>query len=389
MDEICYTVDDRMALAAFGSAGDGVGPVTVHKLINAFGTPAKAWQALGHITDVMDALAPTERIVEALQSAYEMISPEDVWHRLEAKKIGLIGFCDSAYPARLREIYNPPMWLFYKGDKDLLAYERTVAMVGARHCSPYGRNVANVFSHTFSMQGIVVVSGGALGIDTYSHQGALKGLAPTISVMGCGLDRSYPRSNRKLFDDIVEKGGTLVSEYGLGMTPQPYHFPMRNRIISGMAAAVIVVEAKASSGSLITADAAINEGRDVFAVPGNVLTDDFVGNHWLLSQGAILLDKPERIGETYGWTGPAPYKFKKDSSHKATGMLSFTEEEAVVLANLSNDSVTSFDELAAKLKLPNSALHTALLTLEIKKCIDRVKDTGYILLELGRNQVVH
>lgn len=389
MEKISYTLDDRMALAAFGSAGDGVSAITMRKLFEAFGAPAKAWQALGRISDVIGALVLSARIIDALKQAYETIAPETLWHRLEAEQIGILGFNDSAYPARLREIYNPPMVLFYKGNKDLVSYERSIAMVGARRCSPYGRNVAQVFSQQFSRQGIVVISGGALGIDTYAHQGALKGGAPTIAVMGCGLDISYPRSNRKLFREIVERGGTLLSEYGLGMAPQPYHFPMRNRILSGMAVAVIVVEAKASSGSLITADAAINEGRDVFAVPGNVLTDDFIGNHWLISQGAILLDKPERVAETYGWTNFDVCKFKKDSSHKATGMLSFTEEEAAVLANLSNETVISFDELAAKVELPNSALHTALLTLEIKQCIDRVKDTGYILLELGRNQVVH
>ena len=214
-------------------------------------------------------------------------------------------------------------------------------------------------------------------------------MTPTIAVMGCGLDMYYPRSNRKMFEEIIAKGGTLLSEYGPGMAPQTYHFPMRNRILSGMAAAVIVVEAKSSSGSLITADAAINEGRDVFAVPGSVLGDDFAGNHWLISQGAILLDRPELVAETYGWTKVDLRKFKKDSSHKAAGMLSFTEEEEAVLDNLSNETVTSFDELAAKVNLPSSALHTALLTLEIKQCISRDSEAGYILLELGRNQVVH
>lgn len=384
-----YTLADRMALAAFGSAGDGVGATTVHKLLDAYGTPSKAWQALSNMRDVKATVEPTERIAEALRYAYEMTSPESLWKTLEKEQIGIIGFEDPEYPARLREIYNPPMWLFYKGNKDILSYDRSVAMVGARRCSPYGRNVANMFSNHFSMHGIVVISGGALGVDTYSHQGALKGMTPTIAVMGCGLDMYYPRSNRKMFEEIIAKGGTLLSEYGPGMAPQTYHFPMRNRILSGMAAAVIVVEAKSSSGSLITADAAINEGRDVFAVPGSVLGDDFAGNHWLISQGAILLDRPELVAETYGWTKVDLRKFKKDSSHKAAGMLSFTEEEEAVLDNLSNETVTSFDELAAKVNLPSSALHTALLTLEIKQCISRDSEAGYILLELGRNQVVH
>lgn len=262
-------------------------------------------------------------------------------------------------------------------------------MVGARNCTPYGRNVANVFAAQLVNYGITIVSGGARGIDSYAHEGALKGNGTTIAVMGCGLDYCYPRRNAKLFHTIEESGGLLLSEFGPGIAPRAGNFPMRNRIISGIAKAVIVVEAKASSGSLITADMANNEGRDVYTVPGNVLTDDFVGNHWLLEQGANLLTKAEQLPNQYGWEPKDLDILQKMGSHNGMGVLSFSLEERKILESLSNAEETSLETLAMTTNLSEGALHLSLLSLELKQCIERTPSKGYIILEYGRNQFVH
>lgn len=433
----------QLYLGAFGSL-PGVGSVTLKHLFQELKGPEQAWKTIADGTVDWAKLQLTKRTQLVLKDGIKEFNLERLRGQLERWHIGVIGFDDEIYPPQLKEIFNPPVVLFYRGNVELLKRQEMIAMVGARQCSVYGRNVANVLASKLGVAGVVIISGGAKGIDSYSHEGVLVAKGATIAVMGCGLEQSYPRSNGLLFRRIIEDGGLLLSEYGPGISPKPYHFPMRNRIISGLARAVIVVEAKSRSGSLITADLAINEGRDVFTVPGNILIPDFEGNHWLVSQGATLLTKAEQILDTYGWnrygvergsynlfshiessnadrdevtvkgvksdiyieksdrngkpenavnkgSGKACDSLdnKKDSSHNGTPMISFNVEERKILEALSNEKETSLEHLAVLTNLSEGALHLGLLNLELRRCIERTPTKGYIILDLGRNQFVH
>ncbi|WP_298706290.1 DNA-processing protein DprA [uncultured Veillonella sp.] len=377
--------------AALGSM-PGVGAVTCRQLITHFGSPKSAWHALQSEALNWTDVPITKRSRTALKNSIGHISLKKIEDQLMRWHIGVIPFTSSLYPKQLNEIFNPPAVLFYRGNARLLERKYMVAMVGARDCSHYGRNVANVLGAQLGRAGVVVVSGGARGIDSYAHEGALSGGGETIAVMGCGLEQAYPKSNGPLFRRIEESGGVLLSEYGPGIMPMGYHFPMRNRIITGLVKAVIVVEAKKRSGALITADYAINEGRDVLAVPGDILSDNFAGNHWLISEGAALITKVDDVFSHCGWSyekQASTRALKKDSSHNGSGMISFTMEEHKILEALNHSDETSLESLALSTNLPEGALHLSLLNLEMKRCIARTPTKGYIILELGRNQFVH
>lgn len=380
--------ENRLMLAALGSLPN-VGSVTIKEVLTYYKTAKTVWDVIHQDKAIDPEIKIATRYKNALVKGILNIELDTLARQMERYHMDVLGIDDEVYPAQLREIFNPPQVLFFRGNRQLLQNSRQVAMVGARNCTPYGRNVATWFASQLVKYGITIVSGGARGIDSYAHEGALKGKGTTIAVMGCGLDYCYPRRNAKLFRTIVEEGGLLLSEFGPGVEPRAGNFPMRNRIISGIAKAVIVVEAKASSGSLITADMANSEGRDVYTVPGNVLTDDFVGNHWLLEQGASLLTKVEQLPKIYNWDTIDLDISQKMGSHNGMGVLSFTLEERKILESLSNAKETSLETLAMTTNLSEGALHLSLLSLELKQCIERTASKGYIILEYGRNQFVH
>lgn len=194
------------------------------------------------------------------------------------------------YPQQLKNIYNPPNKIYILGNKEILK-ESGIAIVGARRATEYGKKVAFKFSKELSARGINIISGLALGIDTYAHLGTLqlecKG--KTIAVLGSGLDIIYPKQNIGLVKEILKKGGCIISEYPLGTKPEKSHFPQRNRIISGLSKGVLVVEASEKSGALITADFALEQGKDVFAVPGDIGKSTSIGTNSLIKQGAKLV----------------------------------------------------------------------------------------------------
>ena len=203
----------------------------------------------------------------------------------EAKEIGILGITDSGYPSRLRDISDPPLVLYYKGVLPDFEEQPAIAVVGTRRATPYGLKISRRMSREMAACGALVVSGGAKGVDSVSHEGALRAGGQTVAVLGCGVDIVYPRGNRKLFEQIV-KNGCLISEYLPGTGPKPWQFPERNRIISGISNAVLVVEAPEKSGALITATDAMEQGRNVFAVPGNIDSESCRGSNALLQTGA-------------------------------------------------------------------------------------------------------
>lgn len=359
-----------------------VGSGTLQQWLQKFGIPSAVYKTLQQTPEEVLGHDGKHKSMQQL-AAYEEykanLTVEKLEEQLKQYGLGLCSIYDDIYPAQLREIYHYPQVLYYKGNINLLRTQvPSIGIVGARNCSVYGMNCARQIGRFLGEHGIPVVSGGARGIDAFAHEGILRGKGKGIVVMGCGLDRAYPRENKKLFTTILETGGLWLSEYSPGAKPLAGHFPARNRIISGLSRAIIVVEARHSSGSLITADFAISEGRDVYAVPGSIFSPLSEGSHWLLQQGAILLQSPVQILEDLGIEVENSSKNKKDSSHIQDSMLSFNVEENKILSILSFDKIVELETIITQAQMPLATIHKILLTLEMKHCIARMGAGGYV-----------
>lgn len=271
----------------------GLGSVLIKRLLEQFKTPAAVFQA--SLKDLLGVEGISEKVAHEIRKGP---SDQKVDRELSLlKEIGgkITTLNDETYPPRLREIYDPPPVLYMRGElkkEDELA----VAIVGSRKTSPYGRWVTEKISQELASHGVTIVSGMARGIDSVAHLGALSSGGRTIAVLGCGIDRVYPPENRVLFSRIIDHGA-ILSEFPMGSPPEGSHFPKRNRIISGLSIGVVVVEASEESGSLITAHYALEQGREVFAVPGNIGTKGSRGTHLLIRQGAKLIESGEDILE--------------------------------------------------------------------------------------------
>lgn len=212
--------------------------------------------------------------------------------------IQIIPITNENYPEKLKNIYDPPICLFAKGDINLMKMS-AIAEIGCREPSQYGHEVAHKFAYALAKKNIVVVSGMAKGIDGISHKGALDANGKTIAVLGCGIDIVYPLENIEIYKNILAKGGLIISEFLVGTKPKPKNFPMRNRIISGLSDGVLVIEAKQKSGTMITVDFALDQGRNVYVVPGNINSIYSEGANALIKQGAKLVSNIEDIIEDY------------------------------------------------------------------------------------------
>jgi DNA processing protein len=236
-----------------------------------------------------------------IRQTLDQADPETAAGRLKADGIEFLTLADKAYPAPLRDIYDPPVTLFIRGS--LTGGSDRVAVVGSRRCTAYGRSVALELAEALADSGVTIVSGLARGIDSAAHEGALKRGA-TIAVLGCGLDVTYPPENRRLAERVAAAGAVL-SEYPLGTPPRALNFPARNRIISGLASAVVVVEAARRSGAMITVDFALEQGKEVLVVPGSVRSQASAGCHELLKEGATLVGGPADVLEAIGRGTPS------------------------------------------------------------------------------------
>jgi DNA processing protein len=260
---------------------------------------------------------------------------------------------DARFPPRLKAIFDPPQSLYLRGsgEPELLGW-RAVGVVGARSCSPYGAQVARMLGRELAAAGLLIVSGLARGIDGEAHRGALESGGPTVGVLGCGIDRDYPAANASL-SRRMEDGGLVVSEYEAGVEPAPWRFPARNRIIAGLCEAVVVVEAREHSGALITADFALEEGREVFAVPGEITSALSVGSNALLRLGATPLTGSGDVLEALG-IERAEAATDPDVSGAARRVL-----------GLVRDTPLAADELVARASLEAGAVSVALTELEL------------------------
>jgi DNA processing protein len=271
---------------------------------------------------------------------------------LAASGIRWLGRSDSGFPAGLRATFDPPPGLFLRGGGEAAVLQRpAVAVVGARSCSAYGAHVARLLGRQLAEAGLVVVSGLARGVDGEAHRGALEAGGLTVAVLGCGVDRDYPASHRELAARITREG-LIVSEYAPGVEPAPWRFPARNRIIAGLTAATVVVEARGRSGALITADLALEEGREVFAVPGEITSALSAGTNGLLRLGATPLTAAADVLEAFG-LAEAP-----------RSPPSVSDQARVVLVRL-RDAGASADELGREVGLDSAAVAAALMELEL------------------------
>lgn len=359
-----------------------LGATSIRNLVETCGGPFEAWCALQDRKILQSIGGIKSQKIPAIMKAATQELLDSLWDLLEKHHITWITYLDVLFPARLQEIYNPPAVIFVRGNIDLLKDDTfKVAMVGARNCSDYGRSVARYIGKELAHYDVAVISGGARGIDSYSHEGVLAGKGQVIIVMGCGLDIIYPPENKRLFDRVIENNGLLLSEYTPGTPPSGKHFPQRNRIIGGLSTAVIVVEAKASSGSLITADMANNEGREVYVVPGSILNNIAEGNHWLIRQGAHVLTKAQDLVEDYNLS-------LRSVDTKGNNMISYNSESNTVLQSLSTDRCITVDKLIEATGIPLQRLQSILLDLEMNHHIEKVQSRGYIKITRSES-IVH
>ena len=301
---------------------------------------------------------------------------------------------DPAYPERLREIYDPPALLWIRGNPELLA-RPGIAVVGTRHPTPYGAGMAELLSRDLANRRIVILSGMARGVDTAAHKGAIDAGGKTVAVWGTGIDVIYPKENKKLAESIVATGGALLSEYPLGTFPAPQNFPIRNRIISGMSIGVLVIEAAEHSGTRITARCAMEQNRDVYAVPGNVTNKNAWGPNTLIKQGAKLTatwedvweDLPSQIRQQLeDELSAATGQNESQNESKPGGTASLFNEtpmprhERIVFDRLRHDESLQLDQLIEQLEseLNSAEIFTALFELEIAGRVRQLPGKNYV-----------
>ncbi len=279
----------------------------------------------------------------------------------------VITLADEDYPPLLREIFDPPLALHILGDRTLLRAPMSIAVVGSRRASPYGLNAARTLGRELAAAGITIVSGLAQGIDAAAHESALDGQGRTIAVLGTGIDVVYPRVNARLFRRI-EGAALIISEFPPGTPPRPENFPMRNRVISGLCAGTIIVEATSRSGSLITARMAAEQGREVFAVPGSIFSKGTEGTHRLIQYGAKLVHD---CGDVFDEL-PGEWKRRREEDQQPEPMLQD------VFAALSRDEATHVDALTSRLNRPAGAIAESLLQLELGGWIRAMPGSRYV-----------
>ena len=290
--------------------------------------------------------------------------------KLRELGVSLLSFGTEQYPKLLAEIEDPPPLLYVKGEVTK-SDELAVAIVGTRRCSAYGENVAQELAASLARRGFTIVSGLAVGIDTAAHRGALRAGGRTIGVMACGIDVDYPKSNAELREEIANSGA-VVSEMHLGTTPRREIFPQRNRIVSGLALGTIVVEAPVKSGALITANLALDQGREVFAVPGDINSPNSRGCHALIKDGAQLVGSAEDVVDGLGILLHAVPERKPAARMQAD----LSGDEQAVLSELSTGP-RRLDQLVATTRLPAARVSAALMLLEVKQVIKRLEGGSY------------
>ncbi len=352
----------------------GVGPVLFHRLIQAFGNPARVFQTPLQELRGLRGISPS--LAQAVSGFCQWDRIEEQLARVKALAAEVVTLDDSRYPPRLREIPYPPPVLYVKGEikpEDSLA----LAVVGTRGASYYGVKAARSLAREAARRGLTVVSGLARGIDTAAHQGALEGGGRTLAVLGCGLDVVYPPENRELYRRIPESGA-LITEYPPGTPPEAHNFPPRNRLISGLALGVLVVEAGLKSGAHITAHCALEQGREVLAVPGPITSPTSLGPHRLIQQGAKLVqDVDDILAEIAGDPGVRPQGEEPREAAAQDRPPLFRLDDP--LLPLLGAEPRQLEELVEASRLPAADVMSRLTLLELQGLVRELPGKCYVL----------
>ena len=363
---------DKAFVAAIASI-EGIGARQTAHLVDVFGGAVNAWQAPEQ--EVRSRLFP-ENLADRFLSERSFIDVEANYLTLQKESIDIVSICEEEYPRALKEISSPPAVLYIKGrlPNSCLTH---VAVVGTRRATLYGRKIAERLCSQLAERGIVVVSGMARGIDTCAHKGAVHSGGYTVAVLGCGLDIVYPKENQELMEQIIERGA-VISEFPLGTPPERTNFPARNRIISGLSRGVLVVEAPEKSGALITADFALEQGREVFAVPGPINSANSRGCHSLLKQGAKLTENVQDILEELetGFQYTFPFSQEEENSHSMPGTSDREMEEVIALLA---GGPAAVDEICEETGKSPSELNRVLTKMELEGLIIKAEGKIHII----------
>jgi DNA processing protein len=366
-----------------------MGPTRIAKAVARLGGAERVFEA--SLTELEGAGLPAQAAQFVFEGrAYK--TAEDEAKRVAEAGGFLLTREDAAYPERLKEIYDPPSMLWMRGDAALLA-RPGIAVVGTRHPTPYGSGMAEMLARDLANRRLVIFSGMARGVDSFAHKGALDAGGKTVAVWGTGIDVVYPKENKKLAERIVESGGAIVSEYPLGTFPAPQNFPIRNRILSGMSVGVLVIEAGEYSGTRITARCAMEQNRDVYAVPGNVTNKNAWGPNTLIKQGAKLTATWEDVWEDL----PSQVRVELEHEMEQAGQIEskvggaaslfndadgngLQPQEQMVLDRLRRDESTQLDELIEGLeaRLGSPEIFAALFELELSGRVKQLPGKNYV-----------
>ncbi|PIY96846.1 MAG: DNA-protecting protein DprA [Candidatus Kerfeldbacteria bacterium CG_4_10_14_0_8_um_filter_42_10] len=343
-----------------------IGPVTFRKLLNKYLFLQEAWQSP---LEELKTCGISSKTVAKIAALRKSVDPIKEWEKLEKNGITVITLLDQAYPSLLKEIYDPPALLYIKGEikKDDLR----LAIVGTRKASSYGQEAASELAGNLAKAGLIIVSGLALGIDALAHQATVQAKGKTIGVLACGLDLVYPRANYRLAEEILDTGGALISEYPLGTVALKHHFPIRNRIISGLSIGTLVIEAGEKSGALITARLALEQNREVFAVPGSIYNKNSEGPNNLIKMGARAVTKAEDILE--------PLNLKQlASSQEVRKIIADTKEEELILKSLPEEPI-HIDQIVRNSGLSAPIVNSTLTLMEMKGKVRNLGGMHYVL----------
>ncbi|MGA7381173.1 MAG: DNA-processing protein DprA [Terriglobales bacterium] len=360
----------------------GLGPTRGRRLVEFFGGVNAVFQA--SLTE-LEATGIQAASAQSLGTGRSLELAQNELARTAAAGVKVISVDDSAYPTQLKQIYDPPLILYVRGDAPVIS-QPGIALVGTRHPTPYGLGMAERLSCDLAARGLVIFSGMARGVDTAGHRGALAGKGKTVAVFGTGVDVAYPKENTRLMDQILATGGAVISEFPMGTFAAPQNFPIRNRIISGISLGVLVVEAAEYSGTRITARCALEQSRDVYAVPGNVTNKNSWGPNTLIKQGAKLVATWEDVWEEL----PTDVRLRlqpqgTDESPAGQTASLFQENELPphekkIFALLKADEATHIDEIVERLEpgLSSSEIFAALFELELAGKVKQLPGKNFV-----------
>jgi len=360
----------------------GLGPTRGRRLVEFFGSVNAVFQA--SLTE-LEATGIQATSAQSLGTGRSLELAQDELAQAAAAGVKVISIDDPSYPSQLKQIYDPPLILYVRGN-DAVISQAGIALVGTRHPTPYGLGMAERLSCDLAARGLVIFSGMARGVDTAGHRGALAGKGKTVAVFGTGVDVAYPKENTRLMDQILAKGGAVISEFPMGTFAAPQNFPIRNRIISGISLGVLVVEAAEYSGTRITARCALEQSRDVYAVPGNVTNKNSWGPNTLIKQGAKLVATWEDVWEELPMDVRLRLQPQGTDESPAGQTASLFQEnelpphEKKIFALLKADEATHIDEIVERLEpgLSSSEIFAALFELELAGKVKQLPGKNFV-----------